>query len=64
MFQRSGKLHPLKDMLGKILHHGDYSIMPIQNESPFTAYLFVCTNDRGGERKSCVAGKNPLEALF
>lgn len=28
--------------------------MPIQNESPFTAHIFVCTNNRGGELKSCV----------
>jgi tRNA(Phe) wybutosine-synthesizing methylase Tyw3 len=27
--------------------------MLIQNEIPFTAHVFVCTNDRGGERKSC-----------
>jgi hypothetical protein len=25
--------------------------MLIQNETPFTAHVFVCNNDRGGERK-------------
>jgi (2Fe-2S) ferredoxin len=34
--------------------------MLIQNESPFTAHVFVCTNDRGGERKSCADGNSPL----
>jgi (2Fe-2S) ferredoxin len=34
--------------------------MPIQNESPFTAHVFVCTNDRGGERKSCADGNSQL----
>ena len=24
-----------------------------QNESPYLAHVFVCTNDRKGERKSC-----------
>ena len=27
--------------------------MPKQKESPYTSHVFVCTNDRGGERKSC-----------
>ena len=27
--------------------------MPALNESPFVAHVFVCTNDRDGERKSC-----------
>lgn len=27
--------------------------MAVQNESPYAVHLFVCTNDRAGERKSC-----------
>jgi (2Fe-2S) ferredoxin len=27
--------------------------MPNKNESPYAAHVFVCTNDRGGEKKSC-----------
>lgn len=34
--------------------------MPVQNESPFIAHVFVCTNDRGGERKSCADGNSQL----
>jgi (2Fe-2S) ferredoxin len=34
--------------------------MPIQNASPFTAHVFVCTNDRGGERKSCADSNSQL----
>lgn len=33
--------------------------MPTQNESPYVGHVFVCTNDRGGERKSC-ADSNSL----
>ena len=34
--------------------------MPKQNESPYVAHVFVCTNDRGGERKSCADNNSPL----
>ena len=34
--------------------------MPIQNESPYVSHVFVCTNDRGGERKSCADNNSPL----
>ncbi|NTW53669.1 MAG: (2Fe-2S) ferredoxin domain-containing protein [Chlorobaculum sp.] len=34
--------------------------MPIQNESPFIVHVFVCTNDRGGERKSCADSNSQL----
>ncbi|MGC8774636.1 MAG: (2Fe-2S) ferredoxin domain-containing protein [Chlorobaculum sp.] len=34
--------------------------MLIQNESPYIAHVFVCTNDRGGERKSCADGNSQL----
>ena len=27
--------------------------MANQKESPYVCHVFVCTNDRGGERKSC-----------
>ena len=27
--------------------------MANKKESPYTSHIFVCTNDRGGERKSC-----------
>ena len=27
--------------------------MDNRNESPYVAHVFVCTNDRGGARKSC-----------
>lgn len=32
--------------------------MAQQNTSPFTCHVFVCTNDRGGTRKSCADGDN------
>jgi (2Fe-2S) ferredoxin len=34
--------------------------MLIQNETPFIAHVFVCTNDRGGERKSCADRNSQL----
>ena len=34
--------------------------MLIQNQSPYIAHVFVCTNDRGGERKSCADGNSAL----
>ena len=34
--------------------------MPNQNESPYLAHVFVCTNDRGGARKSCADHNSPL----
>ena len=34
--------------------------MPEQNETPHVAHVFVCTNDRGGERKSCADNNSPL----
>ena len=34
--------------------------MPTKNESPYVAHVFVCTNDRGGERKSCADNNSPL----
>ena len=34
--------------------------MPEQNESPYIAHVFVCTNDRKGERKSCADGGSEL----
>lgn len=34
--------------------------MPDQNESPYVAHVFVCTNDRGGERKSCADNNSAL----
>lgn len=34
--------------------------MLIQNESPYIAHVFVCTNDRKGERKSCTDGNSQL----
>lgn len=39
--------------------------MAVQNESPYIAHVFVCTNDRGGERKSCADDNSLLvkEAL-
>jgi len=33
--------------------------MAEKKESPFISHIFVCTNDRGGERKSC-ADNNSL----
>ena len=32
----------------------------IKNESPYLAHIFVCTNDRGGERKSCADNNSAL----
>jgi len=31
-----------------------------QNESPYISHVFVCANDRGGERKSCSDNNSPL----
>jgi (2Fe-2S) ferredoxin len=34
--------------------------MPNQNESPYVSHVFVCTHDRGGERKSCADNNSQL----
>ena len=34
--------------------------MPKQNESPYVSHVFVCTNDRGGERRSCADNNSQL----
>ena len=34
--------------------------MPEQNESPYVCHVFVCTNDRKGEKKSCADNNSPL----
>jgi (2Fe-2S) ferredoxin len=34
--------------------------MPKQNESPYVSHVFVCTNDRGGESKSCADNNSQL----
>ncbi len=34
--------------------------MPIQKESPYVSHVFVCTNDRGGKRKSCADNNSQL----
>lgn len=34
--------------------------MAVQNESPFDVHVFVCTNDRRGERKSCADDDSEL----
>jgi hypothetical protein len=34
--------------------------MAKQNEPPYAVHIFVCTNDRQGERKSCADGNTPL----
>ena len=34
-------------------------MMAERNESPYLCHVFVCTNDRGGERKSCADGDSP-----
>ena len=33
--------------------------MPERYESPYATHVFVCTNDRGGERKSCADNDSP-----
>lgn len=33
--------------------------MADQQESPYVTHVFVCTNDRGGERKSCADNNSP-----
>ena len=33
--------------------------MAEMNESPYLCHVFVCTNDRGGKRKSCADGNSP-----
>ncbi len=34
--------------------------MAEKKESPFISHIFVCTNDRGGERKSCADNNSQL----
>jgi len=34
--------------------------MANQKESPYVCHIFVCTNDRKGERKSCADQNSPL----
>ena len=34
--------------------------MAVQKESPYVCHVFVCTNDRGGERKSCADNNSQL----
>ncbi len=34
--------------------------MPKQSESPYVSHVFVCTNDRGGKRKSCADNNSQL----
>ena len=34
--------------------------MAVQKESPYACHVFVCTNDRGGERRSCADNNGPL----
>ena len=34
--------------------------MPKQNESPYVSHVFVCTNDRRGESKSCSDNNSQL----
>jgi len=34
--------------------------MANKNESPWLAHVFVCTNDRGGERKSCADNNSQI----
>ncbi len=34
--------------------------MPKQSVSPYVSHVFVCTNDRGGERKSCADNSSKL----
>jgi (2Fe-2S) ferredoxin len=34
--------------------------MPNHDESPYISHVFVCTNDRGGERKSCADNNSQL----
>jgi len=34
--------------------------MANQKESPYVCHVFVCTNDRAGERKSCADQNSPL----
>lgn len=33
--------------------------MSAKQESPYVAHVFVCTNDRGGARKSCADNDSP-----
>lgn len=33
--------------------------MAVQSKSPYTCHIFVCVNDRHGQRKSCADGDNP-----
>ena len=35
--------------------------MPKENESPYVSHVFVCTNDRRGESKSCSDNNSQLD---
>jgi (2Fe-2S) ferredoxin len=35
-------------------------VMVNQKESPYVCHVFVCTNDRAGERKSCADNNSPI----
>ena len=34
--------------------------MAVEQQTPFVCHIFVCTNDRGGTRRSCADGESPL----
>ncbi len=34
--------------------------MPTQNQIPYVSHVYVCTNDRKGERKSCADNNSQL----
>jgi (2Fe-2S) ferredoxin len=34
--------------------------MVTPKDAPYVCHVFVCTNDRGGERKSCADNNSPL----
>jgi (2Fe-2S) ferredoxin len=44
----------------KKVHKKRNQIMASKNESPYVCHIFVCTNDRSGQRKSCADGNSPL----
>jgi (2Fe-2S) ferredoxin len=52
---RNRRSNRAEEQINSVAHNRINTVffMAVQNESPYTVHLFVCTNDRAGERKSC-----------
>jgi (2Fe-2S) ferredoxin len=52
---RNRRSNRAEEQINSVVHNRINTVffMAVQNESPYAVHLFVCTNDRAGERKSC-----------